>query len=186
MKKLILLIILITFSNISKGVIINNDSIVNIAKEVYKKWSKYSDKKLVIIVDFSRPMEQDRLFIVDIDKSEIILSSKVCHGIGSGETSVPTKFSNIEESKMSSKGVMITKETYLGYFGYSMKIEGLQSTNSNVRKRSIIFHSSLKLSTPWSWGCFSTPEENNKKIINMTKNGTLIFSFSNKNDIKNI
>ena len=26
----------------------------------------------------------------------------------------------------------------------------------------------------------------NKKIINMTKNGTLIFSFSNKNDIKNI
>ncbi len=161
--------------------------ILQIANKVYLKWKTSALKKTVIVVDFSKPMEQNRLFVVDIKKGKIILKSKVCHGVGSGNTSIPSKFSNYEGSKMSSKGVMITAETYFGYFGYSMCIDGLQKhKNSDVRKRLIVFHDSAKLSTKWSWGCFSTPHEINNKLINLTKKGSLIFAFSEQKDIAEI
>jgi hypothetical protein len=161
--------------------------IVQIANKVYLKWKTNALKKTVIIVDFSKPMEQNRLFVVDIKTGKIVLKSKVCHGVGSGNTSIPSKFSNNEGSKMSSKGVMVTAETYFGYFGYSMCIDGLQKNkNSNARKRLIVFHDSAKLSTKWSWGCFSTPSEVNNKLIKLTNKGSLIFAFAEQKDIADI
>ena len=163
------------------------NKIVNIANKVYLKYLNKASKKTIIIVDFSKPMEQNRLFVVDVDSSKIILSSMVCHGIGSGNISIPTKFSDKEGSKMSSKGVMLTAETYYGVFGYSMKVDGLQKNiNLNARSRSIVFHDSSMLSKAWSWGCFSTPKNVNKKLIDLTKNGSLIFVFSEQKDIAGI
>ena len=129
-------------------------------------------------------MESNRLYVVNIESEKIILNSKVCHGIGSGATSKPSVFSNTVDSKMSSLGIMITAETFISKkWGYSMRVDGLQKNkNSNVRKRAIIFHNCSKLSTPWSWGCFSTPPEMNEQLINLTKNGSLIFAFSNQNN----
>jgi hypothetical protein len=74
---------------------------------------------------------------------------------------------------------MKTAETYKGSFGYSMKVDGLEKRNSNVRKRAIIFHNSEVQSTPWSWGCFSMPERDCKEVIELTKKGSLIYAFSN-------
>ena len=102
MKNIILISAALLISNICFSIDTNNDQIIiNTAKKVYQKWSAHYKKKTVIIVDFSKPMEQDRLFIVDISTSKIILRTKVCHGIGSGESSVPYVFSNKPESKMS-------------------------------------------------------------------------------------
>lgn len=184
-----------TAGKIQKVNIIKNDShkneyekyIVNIANKVYSKWKSYARKKTVIIVDFSKPMEQNRLFIINIDSAKIIISSKVSHGIGSGETSIPNKFSNNKGSKMSSKGVMLTAETYYGYWGYSMRVDGLQNNiNSNARIRQIVFHDNTKLSTAWSWGCFSVPKNVYKNLIDLTKEGSLIFVFSVQKDVDEI
>ena len=155
------------------------DSIITLAKLGYSKYHKDLSTKRVIIVDFSRPMEQERLFVVDLDSNRIIKSTKVCHGKGSGMTSVPLVFSNTINSKHSSLGFMKTAETYKGSFGYSMKVDGLEKGNNNTRKRSIIFHNSEVQSTPWSWGCFSIPEKDCKEVIDLTKNGSLIYAFSN-------
>ncbi len=161
-----------------------DEKIIQLAHKVFNKWQAKAKTKKVIIVDFSKAMEQKRLFIIHLDSGKIILRSKVCHGIGSGEKSKPSVFSNEPNSKMSSLGVMLTAETFISKrWGYSMRIDGLQNRNSNVRLRAITFHDCTKLSTPWSWGCFSTPHEINDKLINLTKNGTLIFAFSNQNNM---
>jgi hypothetical protein len=89
-----------------------SETIIDLANSVQKKWG--SKKSTVIIVDFSKPMEVERLYVIDLDSQKIVKSSKVCHGIGSGQTSIPTKFSNTPNSKMSSKGVMRTGESYNG------------------------------------------------------------------------
>jgi|694.fasta_scaffold113446_4 hypothetical protein len=158
------------------------NNIIDLANSVQKKWG--SKKSTVIIVDFSKPMEVERLYVVDLDSQKIVKSSKVCHGIGSGQTSVPSKFSNTPNSKTSSKGVMRTAESYQGNWGYAMRVDGLQDINSNVRSRAIVFHNAEVQHTPYSWGCFSMPKEDYKKVIDLTKDGSLIFVFSNNNDIK--
>lgn len=166
----------------------NEDStIISIAQKVYSIWEKRASQRNVIVVDFSKPMEKERLYVVNLDSSKVILRSRVCHGVGSGKSSVPTRFSNTEGSKMSSKGVMLTGETFYSSYGYSMAVDGLQrGINSQARRREIIFHSSDKQKTSWSWGCFSTPGEFNKKIIDLTKNGCLLFSYSNSLDLEKI
>ena len=35
--------------------------------------------------------------------------------------------------------------------------------------------STEKMATPWSNGCFATPKDVNEKIIDLTKNGTLVY-----------
>jgi len=164
-----------------------NDSIVSLAKSGYTKYKENLSTRKVIIVDFNKPMEEDRLFIVDLDSNKIIKSTKVCHGMGSdgsGRTSIPTAFSNVNDSKKSSLGFMKTAETYKGSFGYSMRVDGLEKRNNRVRDRSIVFHNSEVQRTPWSWGCFSIPKEDYKEVIDLTKNGSLIYSFSNANETK--
>ena len=164
-----------------------SEKIINLGEKVYQKWKQKSRTRRVIIIDFSKPMEEDRLFVVDLDSGKIIKSSKVCHGYGSGTTSIPTKFSNVNNSKTSSKGIMVTAETYIGRWGYSMRIDGLQpGINSNVRKRAIVFHTSDVQRRFFSLGCFSIPGKDYKQVINMTKNGSLIFVFSSRDDIETI
>jgi hypothetical protein len=33
------------------------------------------------------------------------------------------------------------------------------------------------MKTRWSWGCFATPEETNKKLIDLIKNGCLVYVY---------
>ena len=47
----------------------------------------------------------------------------------------PRRFSNVEGSLQSSLGYYVTAETYEGKWGYSLRLDGLSATNSQVRKR---------------------------------------------------
>jgi hypothetical protein len=56
-----------------------------------------------------------------------------------------------------------------------MIVDGLdKGINNNAKSRAIIVHSTKKMKTIWSNGCFATSEDVNKKIIDLTKNGCLI------------
>lgn len=87
-----------------------------------------------------------------------------------------TEFGNIQGSEKSSLGAYVTRCTKYGRFSYSMDLKGLDSgINSNTYYRAIIFHSSKKMKTIWSAGCFATDEATNKKIIDLTKGGSLVY-----------
>jgi hypothetical protein len=148
---------------------------VEIAKQLQKQYNP-PNKNYVVFIDYSKPISEERLYVIDIKTSETILTTKVAHGINSGKE-YATDFSNVNESLKSSLGVYVTQETYYGHFGYSLRVNGLDKTNSNARYRKIIFHSNNKMRTKWSWGCFSTDEKINKKLINMIKDGCLVYVY---------
>jgi hypothetical protein len=142
-----------------------------------EKLIEYRIKKrdYVIIVDYTKPIFSERLYVLDMKNKKIVLKSTVSHAFKSG-VMYPTDFSNVSGTNKSSKGAFITKGTYNGGFGYSMVIRGLdRGINDNVESRKIIFHSTKKMKTSWSNGCFATPEETNKTIIELTKNGRLVY-----------
>lgn len=167
MFKLMLLMML-------NSLIINEDkTIIDLAKQKQMAHNT-PNKHYVVIIDYTKPIDDVRLFVVDMKKSTIVLRSIVAHARNSGLT-FATDYSNVMNTKKSSPGAYQTKGTYVGRFGYSMILKGLESTNNNAEIRAIIFHSNKLMKTKYSWGCFATPEETNKKIIDMVKNGSLVY-----------
>lgn len=131
-------------------------------------------KDYVIIVDYTKNIFQERLYVINMKSKEVVISSRVSHAFLSGIL-IASDFSNQPGSDKSSKGNFITKGTYNGIFGYSMVIKGLdKEINDNAESRKIIFHSDKKMDYLWSKGCFATPDDINNKIINLTKNGCLV------------
>lgn len=129
----------------------------------------------VIVIDYRKSIFEKRLWVLDMKLGNIIIESRVAHAIKSG-MKYAKNFSNVLGSNTSSKGVFITRETTISpKFGFAMLIDGLdKGVNNNARKREIIFHSDKNMSTQWSYGCFATPEEINKKLIHLTKKGCLV------------
>ena len=69
-------------------------------------------------------------------------------------------------------------QTYNGTWGYSLRIDGLEEDkNSNALKRNIVVHSSRKMYSKFSLGCFSVPDKNSDALINLIKNGSLIYAY---------
>ena len=156
---------------------INSDfKIIELAQEIQKKYN-VSNNKYVTIINYGKSILSNRLYLVDMQKNEIILRTTVSHAWNSGIV-YPTKFSNGKGSNKSSIGAFKTMDSYPGEYGYAMRIIGLDGElNNNVMDRFVVFHSNKKMKYLWSDGCFATPEEINKKIIDKIKGGTLVYVF---------
>ncbi|MCP5916770.1 murein L,D-transpeptidase catalytic domain family protein, partial [Klebsiella pneumoniae] len=76
-----------------------------------------------------------RFFIVDMNSGSV-WPLHVAHGKGSDSNhdGYAEKFSNTSGSNASSLGYYITAETYNGSNGYSLRLDGMSSTNSNARR----------------------------------------------------
>ena len=156
---------------------INSDfKIIELAQEIQKKYN-VSNNKYVTIINYGKSILSNRLYLVDMQKNEIILRTTVSHAWNSGIV-YPTKFSNGKGSNKSSIGAFKTMDSYYGEYGYAMRVIGLDGElNNNVMDRFVVFHSNKKMKYLWSKGCFATSEEINKKIIDKIKGGTLVYVF---------
>jgi hypothetical protein len=96
------------------------------------------------MVDFSKSIDAELLFIVNTKTAQIEMTSIVSHGKNSGKE-YATDFRNVKDSKKSSLGAYLTESTYYGIFGYSLHLKGIDKTNSLARERAIIFHSSKEI-----------------------------------------
>ncbi len=150
------------------------------------------DKKNVLtVIDFNKSSKEDRFFIIDLQKHKIIHESLVAHGKNSG-WDIPESFSNMANSFKSSLGFYLTGETYQGKHGLSLKLDGLEKgINDNARERNIVIHSADYVSESFidkvgrlgrSFGCPSLPAKNYKEVIDLIKEHSLIFIFSNQLD----
>jgi len=101
---------------------------------------------LCILVDYSLHSGRNRLFVWDFRQSKVIFECPAAHGRGH-ERQSGVSFSNIEESWLSSKGKCRISERYDGQFGTAYRLDGLESTNSQVRKRCIVLHGYKYVST---------------------------------------
>ncbi|CAN5244613.1 murein L,D-transpeptidase catalytic domain family protein [soil metagenome] len=151
------------------------------------KFGKLSNENILTIVDFSLPSNKKRLFVLDMSNSKLLYHTYVSHGRNSGKL-YATDFSNAPESYKSSLGFYITKGTYSGKHGYSLKLEGEEKGyNDNASSRAIVMHSAdyaaenVVKSQGYlgrSLGCPALPPSVYKPIIEQIKNGTCLFLYS--------
>jgi hypothetical protein len=151
--------------------------IIALAKEKIKVYNP-KRQNYVCIIDFSKPLNSKRLYVVDTKKDTIVLHEKVAHAYRS-RLVFASKFSNQPESRLSCKGGFITDDLpYTGRFGYSLRIDGKdKNINDNAKRRAIILHSMKKIIGFWTWGCFGTEDAVNTTLINLLKGGHLIYVF---------
>ncbi|HEY2358342.1 MAG TPA: murein L,D-transpeptidase catalytic domain family protein [Phenylobacterium sp.] len=96
---------------------------------------------LVGVADFSQPSKSPRLHLVDIANGRVD-SLLVAHGRGSdpSHTGWVRTFSNAPGSAATSEGCYLTGDYYVGQHGRSMRLKGLDATNSNAESRGIVVH----------------------------------------------
>lgn len=166
-------------------------------KHAYQGYLKLREKgsqtksDILAVIDFTKSSVEPRLFIMDLSKNELLYQTFVAHGTNSGLKSA-VKFSNIEGSHQSSLGFYLTGETYFGKHGYSLKLFGLEEGfNDKAEERSIVIHGANYATLNFikkygrlgrSWGCPSVPPHMSKEIIDIIKQGSLLFIYSENQD----
>jgi hypothetical protein len=144
------------------------------------------NKKLLSIIDYSKPSTEKRFFIIDVENRKLLYNTLVAHGEKSGYVNA-TKFSNKYGSHKSSLGFFRTGNSYYGKRGYSLQLDGLEKgINDNARQRGIIIHGANYVDERIangngvigrSWGCPAVSKKLSKEIINLLKGGSLLFIY---------
>ena len=141
-------------------------------------------RNILTLIDFNKPSTEERLYVFDLDRREVLFISHVAHGRNSGEN-YATSFSNQSGSHKSSLGFYLTGITYQGGNGYSMRLHGLEKgINDRAYDRAIVVHAAAYANPSVigpggrlgrSFGCPALPEAVNDKIINRIKGGTVMY-----------
>lgn len=147
---------------------------------------KLLNDSIISIIDFSQPSNKKRLFIIDLKNYQVLFNTLVAHGRNTGREWA-TSFSNMNSSFKSSPGFYVTRETYEGKNGLSLKLEGLEyGINDNAYERGIVIHGADYVSTDFvnaqgwigrSQGCPAVPVQVSRPLINTIKNGTCLFVY---------
>jgi hypothetical protein len=144
------------------------------------------DRPVLTVIDYSLPSSEPRLWVIDLLRRQVLHHELVAHGEGSGGT-VPATFSNEQNSHQSSLGLFRTDEVYVGRFGYSLRLSGLEpGINDKARERAIVVHGYADVNyaraTAWgaigrTWGCPAVPVEAAPRIIDSIAGGSAIFAY---------
>ena len=144
---------------------------------------------LLTIIDYTLPSTEPRLWVVDLLKGQVLYRELVAHGRGTGDN-IAKKFSNKPGSFMSSLGLFVTDESYMGQNGYSMRLRGLdKGINDHAYERAIVMHGADYVDEGVaqalgrlgrSLGCPAVRLDIAASLIDTIKDGTVMFAYGNK------
>ena len=143
-------------------------------------------RDVIGIADFGRASREPRFYIVDL-RSGFVTEHLVSHGRGSdpAHSGWLEYFSNRVGSEATSEGAYLTGDAYTGKYGWSMRLTGLDHTNSNAEARAIVVH------TAWyaepnvvdqygklgrSEGCFALPGISHAEAMTRLGSGRLLYA----------
>ena len=139
------------------------------------------------IVDFNQPSTSKRLYVFDAVEKKVE-RYYVAHGRGSEGTAgnnIPAIFSNQSGSNSSSLGIYRALDEYNGHHGRSLRLEGLEPTNSNALSRAVVMHTADYVSDAFiretgrigrSEGCFAVERSVGNTLIDELKDGAYIIA----------
>ena len=137
-------------------------------------------------IDYSRPSTEPRLWVFDVALGKLLYEEVVAHGRGSGEN-IARVFSNVEGSHASSLGLFLTRETYHGRNGYSLRMDGLEpGVNDAAMERAIVMHGAPYVDPRQaerqgrlgrSFGCPAVREAVARGVIDVLKDGQFVFAY---------
>jgi hypothetical protein len=138
------------------------------------------------LIDYSRPSVEPRLWVFDLATGKLLYRELVAHGRNTGENMSVT-FSDRMNSRQSSIGLFLTRDTYIGSNGYSLRLDGLEpGFNGAARERAIVMHGapyvSQEIATRQgrlgrSWGCPALREAVARQVIDTVQGGGVVFSY---------
>lgn len=152
-------------------------------------WAREETDRLVYaLTDFSLHSAERRQWIVDLATGDLLWHLHVAHGRGFEDAAtvpLPPGFSNVPETHLSSVGLLRTAEPYVGDYGVSFRLDGLEpGFNDNVRRRDIVMH-------PWegsrpeyvaehgytqpTWGCPGIDDRVAPDVVERLAGGALMF-----------
>lgn len=156
-----------------------------------KAEDKLKKDTLLTIIDYSKPSDCERMFVIDLKNRKLLERTLVAHGRESGLI-VAENFSNRMHSNQSSLGFFITNCTYTGKHGYSLRIDGVEpDINDNAISRAIVIHAANYVSEEFimqygrlgrSFGCPALPVESCDRIIDLIKGASCIFVYAPKEE----
>ncbi|HEV2354133.1 MAG TPA: murein L,D-transpeptidase catalytic domain family protein [Puia sp.] len=143
-------------------------------------------KSVLSIADFSQSSSEKRMYVIDIRHKRLLFRTYVAHGQNSG-AEFADSFSNEPESFKSSLGFYVTKTTYFGRNGLSLRLNGVDpGFNDKAMKRNIVLHGCSYVGdqylasfgeTGTSLGCPALPSSISRPIIQKLKNGSCFFIY---------
>lgn len=146
---------------------------------------RLSNPNILTVVDFSQRSDKKRMYIIDVENYKVLFNTFVAHGKNTG-LQYAEKFSNRHESLQSSLGFYVTKGTYYGKHGRSLKLAGLEKEiNDQAEARAVVVHGAAyigahRLGAPYmgrSFGCPAVPQEVSNTVIDLIKDGTCMFIY---------
>lgn len=153
-----------------------------------KRQGAITKKGIISIVDYSKSCNDERFYVIDLIRKEVLYHTLVAHGRHSGEM-YATYFSNEPGSLKSSLGFFVTGDTYDGEHGYSLYLYGMdRGFNDKARTRRIIVHGAYYARRSFieqngrigrSQGCPALPAGPHIDIIDTIVGGTCLFQFYN-------
>jgi hypothetical protein len=145
-----------------------------------------SYRDFIGVADFSLPSRAPRFHLVKLADGSV-QSHLVAHGRGSdpSRTGWLERFSNEPRSNATSAGAYRTGSFYVGAHGHSIRLEGLDPTNSNALSRAIVVHGAWYVSEEMlsfsgilgrSQGCFAVASSSLPAIMTRLGPGRLIYA----------
>jgi hypothetical protein len=149
-----------------------------------------SYRDFIGIADFSLPSRAPRFHLVNLADGSV-RSHLVAHGRGSdpSHTGWLERFSNELRSNATSAGAYRTGSVYVGAHGRSIRLEGLEPSNSNAGSRAIVVHGAWYVSEQMiglsgmlgrSQGCFAVANSSMPEIMTRLGPGRLIYADKDK------
>jgi hypothetical protein len=141
------------------------------------------------IVNFDLHSAKPRLFVFDVI-SRTTDTYLCAHGKGSegpSDDGFANVFSNKKGSNATSLGIYRCAETYEGHNGYSLRLDGLEPTNSNARDRAVVVHGADYVSEEFarmhsrvgrSDGCPALDHKHARTVIDQLKLGSLLMHWA--------
>jgi hypothetical protein len=138
------------------------------------------------IADFSKPSSEARFHVVDLQNGTV-QSHLVCHGRGSDpeHSGYLERFSNDFGSYATSSGTYTTADYYDGKYGLSLRVRGLDWSNSNAEARAIVIHNAWYAEPEMiqehgmlgrSEGCFAMPRASQYEVMKRLAGGRMIYA----------
>ena len=162
----------------------------SIFQKAYLGYVQISNKNpgVLVIIDYTKPSNEERFYVLDLNKKQLVYSTRVAHSKNSG-LEIPLEFSDDPNSYQSSLGFFLTLGEYNGAYGYSLRLKGLEENiNANAESRAIVIHGGDIVNDEYikkfgfagrSLGCPVLPTALTKEIVNYIKHGRVLFIHGN-------
>ncbi len=149
-----------------------------------RQTGRVSHPGVLAVADMDLPSSEKRLWVLDLNKGEVLQHSHVAHGRGSGHLRAE-HFSNVMKSACTALGFYRTQDTYQGKHGLSRRLRGLDvGQNDNALRRYVVLHAADYVSKQhvqrygqagYSRGCPALPPDLYRAIIHAVGEGGCLY-----------